>query len=160
MGNNADGIQLEDELFQSYYTELEENDSSVIRYDDDSSKSQNIKDLVNKFNETIYRKTLIPQLNKNENQKRKHKLYLLIGIGIFIVIQILVLSAVIGIFVANITLDLTIFKDLNLDVTDKLLDFLKYYIGATVVEVLGILFFIVKNVYDTSIVDLFKDFSK
>ena len=40
------------------------------------------------------------------------------------------------------------------------ISFMKFYITSIIVELISILFFIVKNVFDTSIIDLFKNFDK
>lgn len=45
-------------------------------------------------------------------------------------------------------------NDLTNESIEVLFDFLKYYIGVVIVEFLAMLFFIVKYVFDKSIVDL------
>lgn len=52
----------------------------------------------------------------------------------------------------------------HLNISDSIIgniiDLLKFYITSIIVELLSILFFIVKNVFDKSIVDLIKNFDK
>ena len=52
----------------------------------------------------------------------------------------------------------------KLDLSEKiilnLIKFIEFYITSIVVELISILFFIVKNVFDTSIVELLKGFDK
>lgn len=43
-------------------------------------------------------------------------------------------------------------------IVSKIIGFIEFYITSIVVELLSILFFIVKNVFDKSIVDLIKNF--
>lgn len=44
------------------------------------------------------------------------------------------------------------------DVIFKIITFIEFYITSIIVELISILFFIVKNVFDKSIFDLFKNF--
>lgn len=51
-------------------------------------------------------------------------------------------------------------KKIDLVVLEYLFDFLRFYIGATLAELIAILFFIVKQIFDKSIVELFKNFDR
>lgn len=52
------------------------------------------------------------------------------------------------------------FLGINENVISEIFEFSKFYITSIVAELIAILFFIVKNVFDKSIVDLFKNFDK
>lgn len=106
----------------------------------------------------MYQDVLSPQLRKNEELKRNQKeklmneLFKILKIQ-FIFTYVFVLVLIVG------TLGSSFFS-ISEDIVESIIKFLEFYITSIVVELLSILFFIVKNVFDTSIVDLIKDFDK
>lgn len=98
--------------------------------------------------------TLAPQLSENEKQKRKFKKSLTIYIIVILSVQIAIFLLVITIFTIAYCFDLNIFKDITIEQLEHLLNFLKYFITAIIAEFIAMLFFIVKFVFDKSIVDL------
>lgn len=100
--------------------------------------------------------TLNPQLYLNEEQKRKFKEDLMVYIKKILSFQILLVSLTILIVCIDICFDIHFMKQLDSSQIDNLFDFLKYYITAIIVEFIAMLFFIVKFVFDKSIVDLIK----
>lgn len=59
-----------------------------------------------------------------------------------IVFQLIVFNLIIGFIIVSIIVNYTNFNKLSTSITSSLLNFLKYYISATIVELLGMLFFI------------------
>ncbi len=95
------------------------------------------------------------QYSLNENQKRKHRKAILIIVTIFISVQLVFFNVVVGFMLSSITIENPMFKNINSETTELILDFLKYYVSATIVELLGMLLFIIKNVFDSSLKDMF-----
>ncbi len=106
----------------------------------------------------IYKDILSPQLQKNEELKRKQKNKLMDNIFKLLKTQFTATYVLIFGFIIMIALNQ------KLGITEKtithIFDFLKFYITTIIAELIAILFFIVKNVFDKSIVDLFKNFDK
>lgn len=106
----------------------------------------------------MYQDILSPQLEKNEILKRKQKQTLMINIFKILKIQfaftyIFVFMLVIGVLGSSIL-------HIPESIIDSVIKFVEFYITSIVVELISILFFIVKNVFDRSIVDLIKNFDK
>lgn len=108
----------------------------------------------------ILRETLSPHLGENEKQKRFLKIILTIVIGSVLGLQLIFLSVVIAIVFANMCFDLNFMKPIDKDFAMQVFDFLKYYITAVIAEFIAMLFFIVKFVFDKSIVDLTSELFK
>jgi len=106
----------------------------------------------------MYQDVLSPQLRENEALKRKQKdtlmeeIFKILNLQ-FIFTYIYVLVLIVG------TLSSSFFK-ISESIIQNTFKFVEFYVTSIVVELLSILFFIVKNVFDTSIVDLMKDFDK
>lgn len=100
--------------------------------------------------------TLNPQLAQNEEQKRIFKENLMKYIRRILVAQMILVSIPILMVFVNICLDIPFMKTIEKEQIQTLFSFLKYYIGAIIVEFIAMLFFIVKYVFDKSIVDLTK----
>lgn len=106
----------------------------------------------------MYQDVLSPQLKQNEDLKRTHKTLLMEKIfGIlkwqFIFTYIFVLILIIGTLASS-------YIGLSETIVQSIIKFVEFYITSIVVELLSILFFIVKNVFDKSIVDLIRNFDK
>lgn len=104
----------------------------------------------------IYQEVLSPQLEENEKLKRHHKKILMDNIfkilkWQFIFTYIFVLILIVGILFSS-------FLVISENIIQYVIRFVEFYITSIVVELLSILFFIVKNVFDKSIVDLIKNF--
>lgn len=103
---------------------------------------------------------LSPQLEHNESQKRGFKRrimnYILnvlnIQLGFFIVIVVL--------FSVAFCFDFGFFKNITLDQLKQITIFLEFYVSAIIAEFIAMLFFIVKFVFDKSIVDLIMELFK
>lgn len=125
---------------------------------DDSDNNTDIAEMNVLFSlrERIYEGVLSPQLEENEKLKRDHKDILMKNIFkilkyqfVFTYIFVLILLGSI-IFSNFLVLDNTIIK--------SIIKFIEFYITSIVVELIPILFFIVRSVFDKSIVSLFSNF--
>ena len=123
-------------------------------YFDNSIKDKDIKEMNNRFklSQKIYEDVLAPQLEENENLKREQKRTLVDKLFKLLAFQFIVTY----IFVFMLILSIIFSGKLTLseNVILNLMKFIEFYITSIVVELISILFFIVKNVFDTSIVEL------
>lgn len=103
--------------------------------------------------------TLNPQLRLNEVQKRKFKENLMKYVQIVLSAQIILVSLAVLVVCLNICFKIPFVKDLNSEQINTIFSFFKYYITAIIAEFIAMLFFIVKFVFDKSIVDLTKSMS-
>lgn len=106
----------------------------------------------------IYEKILSPQLEKNEKLKRKHKADVVqklftIRKWQFIATYVFTLVMILMIALSN-------WLKIEQAVLEDMFSFLKFYITSILAELIAILFFIVKQVFDSSIVELFKNFDR
>lgn len=98
--------------------------------------------------------TLCPQLESNEEQKRSFKQKLMSYVKGLIIAQSILVAIPILCCCAAVCFDIPFMNDLTNDTIKSVFNFLQYYITAVVAEFLTMLFFIVKYVFDKSIVDL------
>lgn len=106
----------------------------------------------------IYEKTLSPILIENENSKRHHKDIVLNNLfkllkGQFIATYIFTFVMVLMIAISDIL-------SISDTIIESMFSFMKFYISSILAELLAILFFIVKQVFDKSVFELFKNFDK
>lgn len=106
----------------------------------------------------MYQEVLSPQLELNENLKREHK-KLLMG-RIFKLLKWQFIFTYIYVIILFLGILFSSYLKLSEDIVNNIINFIEFYISSIVVELLSILFFIVKNVFDKSIVDLIKNFDK
>ena len=111
------------------------------------------KKFINDVNNQVLIDFLSPQISENEKSKRKHKSCLIILLTLFLVVQFLAVG-----FLSNKAISYAFISDANVDIVNSLLAFVSAYITSVVVEMIAILKYIVKNVFDTSLVDLVKIF--
>lgn len=135
----------------------------TVDIEDDKIDGDNTKSDIDEMNayfelrQRIYEKVLSPQLEENEKLKRIHKNVLMTNIfkilkWQFIFTYLFVSALLIAVVLSNILFHL------NTEIIKIIVKFIKFYITSIVVELISILFFIVQNVFDKSIVDLFKNF--
>lgn len=142
--NNSIEKQLENEIPSSIKNDFENEIPKSKIYADDIIKNVNNQFLM---------KILSPEISKNELAKRLHK-YLLLGL-----LTISMLLQFVAAFVISIKIvDYSISTNANVDIVKCLLTFISAYITSIVVELIAILNYIVKNVFDTSLTDLVKIF--
>lgn len=135
----------------------------IVDIEDNKIDGDNTKSDVDEMNayfelrQRIYEEVLSPQLEKNEELKRIHKNVLMTNIfkilkWQFIFTYLFVSALLIAVVLSNIIFNL------NTEVIKIIVKFIEFYITSIVVELISILFFIVRNVFDKSIVDLFRNF--
>lgn len=132
-----------------------------MREEDIAGKDNSIdinSDVIQNVNGAVLLHYLSPEIKNNEFTKRKHK-YILIGlVTIFLVFQFIT--------VYNLSTNLfnyAISKDANIEIIKLLIGFVSAYITSVVVELIAILNYVVKRVFDTSIkelIELFKEDDK
>lgn len=118
------------------------------------TQSNSEKDnLIKNVNEKVLIQYLSPQIEKNEKTKRYHKTALLCLLVLFLIAQFISVF-----YFTNKILNYTVSETGNLDYIRISLKFITGYITSVIVELIAILNYIVKNVFDTSIADLVKTF--
>lgn len=147
-----DGLQI---ALQKADTENEENEVSFVISKENSS---DIESKISAENSRINRELLIPELVANEKQKRDLKKFLLIGVIVFISVQILMMSVFICLLVYSVTIGSNRLTNIDKELCKSLIDFMKFFVSATLCEFIAMLFFIVKYVFDKSIFELIKLF--
>lgn len=105
----------------------------------------------------IYQNVLAPELSRNEELKRSQKEKLMDKINKLISFQFKAMVVIIAILLIIIAFSNRVFN-LDKEIIKELISFLRFYITAIIAELIAILFFIVKNVFDKSIIELFSNF--
>lgn len=133
-----------------------ETDEKVIEKEPISSAG--INEMNNFFDKryAIYEKVLSPELKANEALKRTHKTDLMQNLFKILKVQFGFMYGFITLFLIYICA--SNWLNISDDVIFKIITFIEFYITSIIVELISILFFIVKNVFDKSIFDLFKNF--
>ena len=107
-------------------------------------------------NNTTIAETIPHEITKNEEKKREHKDLLLKIVMWFLGVQFglffLLLTGVIVCLIIGHMID----KPFPTEMTTMIFDMLKIYLASIIVELISMLYFIVKNVFDTTIPDLAK----
>ena len=115
-----------------------------------------IKDEHNKAIDAVLLSGLTPELLKDETQKRAFKERLMRYILIILSVQLGIFLLVVLAFAFACCFKTSFTKDISIEQLKHIVEFLKYYISAVIVEFIAMLFFIVKFVFDKSIVGLIK----
>ena len=107
-------------------------------------------------NTTTIAETIPHEITKNEEKKREHKDLLLKIVMWFLGVQFglffLLLTGVIVCLIIGHMID----KPFPTEMTTMIFDMLKIYLASIIVELISMFYFIVKNVFDTTIPDLAK----
>lgn len=124
------------------------------------SISKDAIDMNNAFrlSELIYKDVLSPQLQENEILKREHKKNLMKKL--FSIIKWQFIATYTFVLILLISIMFSEILNISESVVLAIIKFLEFYITSIIVELIAILFFIVKNVFDKSIVELIKNFDK
>ena len=109
--------------------------------------------IIKNVNNKVLIDILSPEISKNEQAKRIHKLALIILLTVFLIIQFF---SVYGI--TNSVINYGTGENVDHEILKSLLTFVSAYITSVVVELIAILSYIVKNVFDASIAELVKIF--
>lgn len=126
----------------------------------DLKNEQNIKerkmdrnDIIKNANNKVLIDCLSPEISKNEAAKRLHKFILLGLLTAFLIIQFLSVYNL-----SSKIIEYSIDNESRYEIVKALLTFVSAYITSVVVELIAILNYIVKKVFDTSIAELVKIF--
>ena len=135
-------------------------DNVDIKTQESESVSRDVLEMNNAFaiSEYLYKDVLSPELSKNEDLKRQQKKDLMPEL--FNILKWQFIYTYIAVSIIIIIIGASSFLSLSDVVIEKVIGFVQFYITAIVGELIAILFFIVKNVFDKSIVELIKDFDK
>ncbi len=123
----------------------------IIKENDIKKSEEYIKNANNK----VLVETLSPQIEKNERVKRIHKSILLSMLVFFLIAQFLALY-----IFTNMVLEYAIDESSDVEMAKQLFTFIGVYITSIIVELIAVLNYIVKNVFDTSIAELVKIFKE
>lgn len=107
--------------------------------EDDISPNIDIEEKIFKINEII--------IQREESQKISLRNQLTKTVTIFIWIQLIFFNIIVLFIVLSVTSTLPWLREIDNELANLLFDFLKYYISATIVELLGMLVFILHYVF-------------
>lgn len=144
---------IEQSLLSEVPSTSRQNDLKSETYS--KSKTNNDRSLIKNVNNQVLIDFLSPEISKNEKSKRVHKLILILLLSLFLVIQF---SSVYTVSIKVI--DYCTSNNADKDIVARLLAFVTGYITSVVVELIAILKYIVKNVFDTSIKELIQIFKE
>ena len=156
ISHNGDNAQNET-IKQFFKTSQLEDDKPTVEQISLSELEAKIKQIDHEALNKVLLDTLNPHLGDNERQKRHLKEELVKFIKRMLTIQLIFVAVPIVILFACLCINIPFLKDIEPEIIPPLLSFLKYYITAIIAELLAMLFFIVKFVFDKSIVDLVKE---
>lgn len=154
--------KIKDTAIKALNAELVEgsNNSIVVDISAPNLVKESNSKLIQNANNKVLIDVLSPQVEKNEESKRIHKYILIIILGVFILLQFgltfYIMNRTFGFIFTYYNENKTIDQHL----VNLLFGFLTGYITSVVVELIYMLKFIVKNVFDTSISDLVKLFKE
>lgn len=115
--------------------------------------TKNPDNLIKNINDKVLFERLSPEITDNEKAKRHHKYILLILLTLFLILQFASVRSM-----SNKVLAYAISGNPDKEILKNLLTFVTGYITSVVIELIAILKYIVKRVFDTSITDLIKIF--
>ena len=129
--------------------------------EDEENLSKSSQKILKSIQEKRKEAEAIPnEITKNEETKRKHKDWLLKAVISFLACQFglffILLTGVIICFIVGYMTG----NPFPSDMSTSIFDMLKIYLGSIIVELISMLYFIVKNVFDTTIPDLAKQYAK
>lgn len=126
--------------------------SSNNNSNDETSSGEDIDQKVNSINDKLNNEIIRNQ----ETQKLVLRERLNSTVIKFIWIQLIFFNIVVISIVLSVIVKAPFFNDINTNLAGLLFNFLKYYISATIVELLGMLVFILHYVFSKhSVTDLF-----
>ncbi len=134
---------LQEILASSVPQSVERDESASVKAKDEISSIEDANDKI------LYGK-LLPSYVDDEKQKRGYKTMLLVFVGGLIVVQTLGCLFVIG-------FSLIVHGD-DIEVLKLVTDFTKYFLNIFGAEFVAMFFFIVKYVFDKSVITLIHDF--
>lgn len=152
MGENIMDSDFTNTTF-SYYNES----MFPVSNDSEFMDSKSVIDTLNRINKND--EEIINQFTANEENKRTLKPTILKWVCAFIIIQLVIMNLILFVVVLSLVIgDSTLWfiHPVDLTIVPDVFGFLKYYITATIVELLGMLYFMIRKVFDNSIISFFK----
>lgn len=116
----------------------------------DSSKNS---DIITNVNGAVLLEFLSPEINNNENAKRKHKYILIFLVAVFLYFQFNTVYKM-----STLVMNYAVSQMADIEILKLLIGFVSAYITSVVVELIAILNYVVKRVFDTSIKELIELF--
>ena len=155
--NTSTEIKVDD-FFRKHVADLPDVISDIPKVESDKEEAP--KGIIDNSNNYFLIKILSPEITENENKKRKHKDTLINMIKIFLISQL----CVVGILTIGIITMVFVFHGLANDIALKYINmmfkFVSVYITSVVVELIAMLNYVVKNVFDTSITQLVESYKE
>ncbi len=125
-----------------------------------NNKENNLETFIKNFNNNILEKSLMPELIENEKQKRKFKKIVLTRVCLFIILYSVLMLVSLLLLVLALTIGSNKYPNINVNLCSKLIEFMKFFVTASLCEFIAMLYVIVKYVFDKSIVKLVKLFKE
>lgn len=129
--------------------------------EDETGKSEDmLEKIISNANQYFLLKILSPEIKYNEKKKRKHKDKLISIIKVFLICQFIILLFLLFGIITMIFVFHGLKNDLEFSYLELIIKFVSLYVTSVVAELIAMLYFIVSNVFDTSItglVELYKD---
>lgn len=147
----------------------EENDNFVIdllrqqvndkvTVDIEQPKEESTENIIKNANNKFLLDVLSPEIKKNEEKKRQHKDTLMRSMKTFLIFQFLIVAIMVlysGYWIIHLQVIEKPFSDSTIKI---IFAFIGTYITSVIVELIAILRYIVKNVFDTSIAGMVNNF--
>lgn len=135
---------------------LKENIEKNVNVDFKAKQTDTENDkLIKNVNNQVLVSVLSPEIRANEQIKRILKIILVTFLIIFLIFQLYTVFAL-----TYSVLNFSFKENSNTETIKVLLTFISAYITSVVIELIAILNYIVKNVFDTSIAELVKIFKE
>lgn len=150
----------QEEIFSNFLKDKFFKNKNTQIYDLDITGKKSNKDIIKNANNEFLLKVLSPQIIANEEKKRQHKDWLMIIMGAFLIFQFMLVAIMIsycGYWIIHMQIINNPFSDSTIKI---MITFICTYVTSIIIELIAILKYIVKNVFDTSIsgmVKIFKD---
>ena len=105
--------------------------------------------------------SMMTEITENEQQKRRFKPTILIIVSFVAALQMISMNFIVFLVIFSALVHaehgFLFIHRISPGELDTISEFLKYYIGATVLELLGMIGFIIRYVFNESMRDIFKD---
>ena len=150
--------RIEDIVAENVAVDIEVPEEPSVQLEAPDSAKEIVSGLNEDFmmKQRLYETVLAPELKKNEELKREQKKKLMENI--FKILKGQFIATYLFIIIIIIQLTFSSYLKISEALAMEIMSFIKFYITSIIVELISILFFVVKNVFDTSIVDMFKNF--
>ena len=152
----------EDSVFEKYLRGLEGNLKQTQKRETEDAEYNRKKkqEIITNANNWFLVNILSPEIQSNEKRKRQHKDCLMILMGAFLLFQFFAVAVMVGYSGYHI-IEAHFIGEPFADSTIKIIfTFIGTYITSVIVELIAILNYIVKNVFDTSVAGMVNNFKE